>query len=100
LTEEKMKQLRRTCLGLLMLLALSVPALAGDIPSPPAPAGPQESPGLTGEIPNPPSANGIMPNGDGGDISSPPSATGDIQAPGVTGDILCPGITLIFLGLF
>jgi hypothetical protein len=84
-----MKNLRRTCLGLLLLCALSVPALAGDIPSPPARSGPQESPGVTGPQESP----GLT-----GEIPCP-GVTGDIQAPGFTGDIPFPGVILIIATL-
>jgi hypothetical protein len=94
-----MKQLRRTCLGLLMLLALSVPALAGDMGCPPV-AGPQESPGLAGEMSTPPVAYGIIHNPPPGDILNPPGPSGVIHNPDDPGDLLTSGIALFFAGFF
>lgn len=97
-----MKNLRQICLGLSLILALSMSAFAGDIHIPgrtcaageigcPGITGPQESPGITGEIGTP----GIT-----GNISTP-GITGNISTPGFTGDILTPGIvSLILAGLF
>lgn len=94
-----MKQLRRTCLGLLMLLALSVPALAGDMLTPPV-AGPQEGPGLRGDMGTPPGANGVIHNPDGGDILNPPGPSGVIHNPDDPGDLLTSGIALFFASFF
>ena len=66
-----MKQLLRICAGLILVLALSLPAFAG----------PQESPGITGP-------------------QESPGLTGDIQAPGFTGDIPFPGLLSAFASLF
>ncbi|MBC8031873.1 MAG: hypothetical protein H7Z16_17455 [Pyrinomonadaceae bacterium] len=89
-----MKKLRQICLGFLLLLALSIPVVAGDVQAPaltcvageigcPGVTGPQESPGVTGDV-------------------STPGITGEIGTPGVTGDVLTPGfiISLILAGLF
>ena len=59
-----MKHLRQLCLGLFLVLALSIPAFGGDI----------NTPGIAGDIPC-------------------PGVTGDIGTPGVTGHIPCPGVT-------
>ncbi len=64
-----MKYLRRICAGFLLILALSIPALAGDIASPGFTDGPQESPGATDP--------------------------GETQGPGYLGDISSPGIAII-----
>lgn len=59
--EDIMKYLRQICLGFFLLLALSIPAFAGDVQAPartcvageigcPGATVPQESPGITGEI--------------------------------------------------
>jgi hypothetical protein len=71
-----MKHLRRICGGLLLVLALSVPTLAGDMSGPGVTDGPQESPGVMGP-------------------QESPGVAGDIQMPGLAGDILIPGIGLI-----
>ena len=84
-----MKLLRRTCLGMLLLLALSVPALAGDIPSPPAPD-PPDSLGV----------NGVIHNPEPGEIPNPPGVMGDMSTPSIAGDIQFPGIALLIAALF
>ncbi|MGB9180319.1 MAG: hypothetical protein WCB68_13890 [Pyrinomonadaceae bacterium] len=57
-----MKHLRQLGLGILLVLALSMPAFAGNMPISGI-AGPQESPGVTGIIHTP---------GLAGDILTPP----------------------------
>jgi hypothetical protein len=82
--EDVMRHLRRTCAGLLLVLALSAAAFAGETQFPgadgqmetPRAAGDMQFPGATGDIPN-------------------PSVAGDISTPGVMGDILLPGIRLL-----
>jgi len=61
-----MKLLRQLCVGFVLLLALSIPTLAGDLPL-----------GVTGEI-----QNGLT-----GNIECPGIA-GQIECGGITGDIL------------
>jgi hypothetical protein len=70
ITEDVMKQLLRFCAGLILVLALSLPAFAGEILTPPA--GPQESPGVTGQQ----------------------------ESPGFTGDIPFPGLLAALFSLF
>jgi hypothetical protein len=89
ITEDVMKQLLRICAGLILVLALSLPAFAGEILTPPV-AGPQESPGVMGPQESP---------GFAGDMGAP-GLTGDIQAPGFMGDIGCPGLLAAFFSLF
>lgn len=48
-----MKRLRRLCAGTLLVLALSVPALAGEIPNPPGVAGDTQFPGVAGQMETP-----------------------------------------------
>ena len=60
-----MKHLRQLCLSFVLVLALSIPALAGDMPQ-----------GVTGEMPL--GVTGDMPGG----------ITGQIECGGITGDIL------------
>jgi hypothetical protein len=79
-----MKHFRQIFLGFSLVLALSIPALAGDIQAParncvageiscPGNTGPQESPGVAGNI----------------------------STPGITGEMLTPGIvSLILAALF
>jgi hypothetical protein len=81
-----MKHLRQVCLGLFLLLALSIPAFAGDM----------HAPSVTGTIEC--GVAGEMATGITGEISGP-GATGDILGPGVVGDINC-GITGDLLSLF
>jgi len=71
-----MKHLRHLSLGLLLVLALSIPAFAGETPCG-LTDGPQESPGLTGEIPF-------------------PGITGPQESPGIVGDIQTPGLSFLF----
>ena len=68
-----MKHLRRIGLGILLALALSMPAFAGTMPVGGI-TGPQESPGITGDMPN---------GSTEGEIPTPPGLTGDILFPGV-----------------
>ena len=100
-----MKQLRQFCLGTLMVLALSITALAGDISMPGVTNGTQESSGITVHIPCP-GAAGEMQNGITGDMPTPGAAgeipnnvAGDMPF-GITGDIPFPGILLFFISLF
>lgn len=86
-TEDMMKHLRQACLGLFLLLALSIPAFAGDMHAPKV-AGDMQC-GVTGDMPT----GGVT-----GDIPGL-GATGDILGPGITGDIHC-GITGDLLSLF
>lgn len=65
-----MKHLRRICGGFLLVIALSIPAFAGETATPP------------GETASPP-----------GQTQTPPGETN--SPPGITGDILGPGISLI-----
>ena len=89
-----MKLLRRTCLGLLLLLALSVPALAGDITNPPVA-------GTNGVIHNPAPGDISSPPTAAGDIPSPPGVAGDMSTPGAAGETQFPGIiTALILALF
>ncbi len=79
-----MEYLRRICLGFFLVLALSIPAFAGDVQAPaltcvageigcPGATGPQESPGVTGPQ----------------------------ESPGFTGEILTPGlVSLVLSGIF
>ena len=83
-----MKQLLRFCAGLILVLALSLPAFAGEIPTPPA--GPQESPGVTGPQESP---------GFTGDVQFP-GVDGQTQTPGITGDVLFPGLLSALFSLF
>ncbi len=71
-----MKNLRRICAGLLLIFALSVPALAGEMDFPGITDGPQESPGVTGP-------------------QESPGITGEMSTPGFAGDIWTPGISLL-----
>lgn len=75
-----MKYLRQICLGFFLLLALSIPAFAGDVQAPaltcvageigcPGATGPQESPGVTGPQ----------------------------ESSGITGEILTPGLVSVVL---
>ena len=66
-----MKHLRQFCMGLFLVLALSIPALAGDLPY-----------GVTGEIPN--NVTGNMPCRITGDL--PNGVTGDMPQ-GITGQM-------------
>src|ERR1041384_4386983 len=77
--EDMMKNLRRICLGFLLIVALSAPAFAGDIQTPGF-AGPQESPGITGP-------------------QESPGLTGDIQAPGFAGDMGTPVAIIIITNI-
>jgi hypothetical protein len=93
-TEDMMKQLRQLCIGFVLILALSIPAFAGDIPSP----------GVTGQIPYrvtgdlPYGVTGNMPTGVTGEMplgitgQIPGGDTGHIPGPGITGHIECGGI--------
>lgn len=79
-----MKYLRQICLGFFLLLALSIPAFAGDVQAPartcvageigcPGATGPQESPGVTGPQ----------------------------ESSGITGEILTPGlVSLVLAAIF
>jgi hypothetical protein len=69
-----MNQLRNLCAGLLLLLALSVPAFAGEILTPPGAAGPTEVPGRADGTAESPGVAGDMHT---------PSAAGETQFPGV-----------------
>ena len=78
-----MKHLRRICGGFLLVIALSIPAFAGETQTPPGHTetppgvtGPQESPGVAGDI-------------------STPGVAGEMSTPGVLGDILTPGLNLL-----
>ena len=75
-----MKQLRRLCISLVLLLALSITAFAGDV----------STPGVFGDISTP---------GVAGDVSTPGIA-GDISTPGIAGDILTPGLSMFLSILF
>lgn len=70
-----MKHLRRICGGFLLVIALSIPAFAGETLTPP------------GETSTPP-----------GETQTPPGETN--APPGITGDILGPGFDLIISILF
>lgn len=65
--------MRKIIRASVLVLALAIPAFAGDIPN-----------GVTGDIPNGATATGYIPNGVTGEI--PNNDTGDMQN-GVTGDI-------------
>jgi hypothetical protein len=67
-----MKHLRQLCAGLLLVLALSANALAGDILTPGV-TGTAESPGYTG-------------------VAESPGFAGIMDTPSVTGEILTPGL--------
>jgi len=79
-----MKNLRRICCGLLLVLALAIPAFAGETSAPP------------GETSTPP-----------GEMNSPPgpgltmTVLGETQGPSIqqeadlAGDILTPGLSLV-----
>lgn len=71
-----MKHLRQLCIGFILVLALSIPAFAGDMEC-----------GVTGDMPM--GVIGQLPGG----------VTGEIPGPGVTGTIDC-GITGDMLSLF
>jgi hypothetical protein len=93
ITEDVMKQLLRICAGLILVLALSLPAFAGEILTPPA--GPQESPGFAGDIQNPPLADGPQESpGLTGEIPCP-GVTGEMPGAGVAGGIEMPGLSLL-----
>jgi hypothetical protein len=68
-----MMNFHRLCLALALIVAFTVPAMAG--------GGDIDTPGLNGEISTP---------GASGDISTP-GVSGDISTPGVSGDISTPG---------
>lgn len=100
-----MKNLRQICLGLSLILALSMPAFAGETQTPPFTCvageigcpgitGPQESPGITGDISTPGVRGEIPTSGIAGDISTP-GITGAISTPGIRGIL-----SLIFAALF
>ena len=84
-----MKHLRRTCAGLILVLALSLPVFAGDMLTPPV-AGPQESPGITGDT--------QFPGATGPQES--PGVAGEINIPGITGDTQFPGLLAAIFSLF
>ena len=77
-----MKNFRRLCFAVVLIGAFTMPALAGIIHTPGAPA-PGETQGSPGEIP------------------TPPSAAGETHGPGVTasGDISTPGFLATLLAL-
>jgi hypothetical protein len=66
-----MKHLRQFCSGFVLVLILSVPAVAGEI----------QFPGVAG-------------------IMQQPVVAGDIPCPGIMGNIECPGLNLILSLLF
>lgn len=78
-----MKHLRQIFLGFSLVLALSVPAFAGDVQAPARTC-------VVGDI----SCPGIA------DPQESPGVTGNISTPGITGEILTPGISLILAALF
>ncbi|HWT01390.1 MAG TPA: hypothetical protein VN256_14165 [Pyrinomonadaceae bacterium] len=67
-----MKKLGRICAGLILVLALSLPALAGDMLTPPGAGGETQFPGVAG----------------------------DTQFPGVTGEIGFPGLLAALFSFF
>ena len=76
-----MKHLRRICGGFFLVLALSIPAFAGEIPSTDSPA-----PSVAGDIHT---------------TDRPaPGVAGEISCPGIAGVIGSPGINLILSLLF
>jgi hypothetical protein len=75
-----MKHLRRLGGGLLLVLALSIPAFAGEV----------DTPGIAGEIETP----GLT-----GDTQETPTP-GDMHTPGLVGEIGIPGLSLILATLF
>jgi hypothetical protein len=83
-----MKKLLRICAGLILVLALSLPAFAGEIPTPPA--GPQESPGITGPQESP-GLTGEMPGA---------GVAGEMPTVGFTGDIGFPDLLAALFSLF
>jgi hypothetical protein len=87
-----MKQIRQLCVGFVLILALSLPALAGDMPL--GVTGDIIQNGLTGHMPQ--GDIGQMPTGVTGEM--PLGVTDDIQN-GITGHISCPGITGDLLSL-
>ncbi len=82
-----MKHPRQILLGSFLVLAVSIPALAGETLCPPGEIG---TPGITGELSSP----GIRGSQDS------PGVTGEITTPGLTGEILTPGITWILAAVF
>ena len=82
-TEDMMKHLRQFCLGLFLILALSIPALAGDMQC--GVTGNMGA-GITGEIQT--GITGNMPTG----------VTGEMPT-GVAGDVQFPGILLFLMSL-
>jgi hypothetical protein len=89
--EDIMKHLRQLCIGLFLVLALSIPAFAGDMPN-----------GITGEMGA--GVTGEMSTGITGQI--PTGITGEIGT-GITGDIhggftgeMPGGISLLLALLF
>ena len=75
-----MNHLRQLCIGFVLVLALSIPAFAGEIECG-LTDGPQESSGIAGDIPC-------------------PGVTGQIECPGIMGEIECPGLSLLLSLLF
>ena len=75
-----MKHLRQLCAGFVLVLALSIPAFAGDMETTSVP-GTIDCPGITGDIPC-------------------PSVTGQVECPGIMGEIECPGLSLFLTLLF
>ena len=76
-----MKHLQRIGAGALLIIALSVPALAGETHTPP------------GETATPPGETASPP----GETQSPPGAT---QGSNITGDIFGPGFIGLIVSLF
>jgi len=85
-----MKHLRQICAGLILVLALSLPVFAGDIPSPPGAPGDISTPGVAGETQFP----GVT-----GQQESP-GVAGDVQFPGITGEIGMPGLLFALFFFF
>ncbi|HYR74729.1 MAG TPA: hypothetical protein VEM96_02715 [Pyrinomonadaceae bacterium] len=88
-----MKNFRRLCFAVLLAAVFTVPALAGDIASPGAPA-----PGDV-HVPGAPAPGDTQ--GPAGQIPTPPSASGETHGPGATalGDIASPGFLATLLAL-
>jgi len=86
-----MKAFRRLFIAVLLMLAFTLPVLAGDVHVPGAPA-PGDTQGPPGETQTPPSAAGI---------AQTPGFTGETHGPGFAalGDIGSPGLASALLAL-
>lgn len=93
-----MKYIRQLCAGILLVLALSLPALAGEMGQPRATNGTPETPGIAGDVQYP-GITGEMQYDVAGEMQQP-IAVGEISCPSIMGEIECPGISLIFAILF